>query len=78
MPILRGGASDFTANVKAGAETNAAVSAANSVAAGGSAPKKSSSGGGFRASVGGGAMVTQSAVAKSSGMQPAFARGLNH
>lgn len=74
MPIQRGGASDFTANVRAGAETNAAVSAASSVAAGGSAPKKSGSGGGARVSAGAGAMVTQSAVAKSSGMQPAFAK----
>ena len=74
MPILRGGASDFTATVKAGAETNAAVSAASSVAAGGSAPKKSSSGGGVRVSAGAGAVITQSAVSKSSGLQPAFAR----
>lgn len=74
MPILRGGASDFTATVKAGAETNAAVSAASSVAAGGSAPKKSSSGGGVRVSAGAGAVITQSAVSKSSGLQPFFAR----
>lgn len=74
MPLLRGGASDFTANVRAGAETNAAVSSASSVAAGGPAPKKSSSGGGRQVSAGAGAISTQSATAKSSGLQPAFAK----
>ena len=74
MPIQRGGASDFTANVRAGAETNAAVSAASASAAGAPAPKKSSSGGGRMVSAGAGAVVTQSATAKSSGLQPIFAR----
>lgn len=74
MPLLRGGASDFTANVRAGAEINAAVSSASSVAAGGSAPKKSSSGGGARLSVGAGAVVTHSATARSSGLQPLATR----
>jgi hypothetical protein len=74
MPILGSGASDFTANVRASAETNAAVSAASSVAAGGPAPRKSSSGGGIRLSAGAGAVVTQSATAKSSGLQPLAAR----
>lgn len=74
MPLLRGGASDFTANVRAGAETNAAVSSASSVAAGGSAPKRSSAGGGVRVRAGASAVVTQSASAKSSGLQPLAAR----
>lgn len=74
MPILSPGASDFTANVRASAETNAAVSIASLLASGGTPPKRSSSGGGRLVSPGAGAIVTQSATAKSSGLQPAFLR----
>ena len=61
MPILKGSASDFTATVKGSAEVNAAVGGA--VARGGNSNPP-------RASGAIAAIVTQSAIAKSSGLQP--------
>ena len=61
MPILKGSASDFTSTVKGSAEVNAAVGGA--VARGGNANPP-------RAAGAIAAVVTQSAIAKTSGLQP--------
>jgi hypothetical protein len=62
MPILKGSASDFTSTVKGSAEVNAAVGGAVARKGGNSNPP--------RAAGAIAAIVTQSAIAKSSGLQP--------
>lgn len=62
MPILKGSASDFTSTVKGSAEVNAAVGGAVARKGGNTNPPRSL---GAIA-----AIVTQSAIAKSSGLQP--------